>query len=101
MEAIGKVFFYRECNRDRPENAAGQLHMQARTAPVVMPHKAIERGIGPHCQHEEVGDCARVERNFPEFLRPLKFFGSLRLQQQWLDLLRAVRWYELRHCDPS
>ena len=58
MDAIGKVFVYGKCDRDRPEDAAGQFHIQARTAPVVMPHKPIERRIGAHCQHEDVGDCA-------------------------------------------
>ena len=71
MDAVGKVFADRKRDRDRPEEAAGQLHVHARTAPVVMPHEAIERRIGAHGQHEDVGDRARVERNFLQLLRAL------------------------------
>ena len=58
MDAVGKVFVDGKRDRDRPEHAVGQLHVQARTAPVVMPHEAIERRIGAHGQHEDVGDRA-------------------------------------------
>ena len=56
MDAVGKVLVDGKRDRDRPEDAAGQFHIQARTAPVVVPHEPIERRIGPHCQHEHVGD---------------------------------------------
>src|SRR5262249_2017550 len=100
MDAFSKVLAYGKCDRDGPEGTAGQFHVQGRTMPVVMPHEPLERRVGPHRQHEDVGDRTCVERNLPELRRPPSFSGPLRLgQQPWPDRWRPVRRYELRRRD--
>ena len=98
VDAGGNIPGRGERDRDRPEDAISELHVHARAAPVVMSHEAAERRIGAHGQHENVGDRARIERDFFQSLRAVAFLRTLALrQQQRLDLIRKVRRHELRH----
>ena len=72
MDAVGEVFADGERDGDRPEETARQLHVQTRTAPVIVPHKAVKRRVGAHGQHEDVGDGARIQRNFFQFSARLR-----------------------------
>src|SRR5262249_15045541 len=63
----------RDRDRDRPEHTACQFHVEARSAPIVMPYEAVQRRVGPHGQHEQIGDGSRIERYFPQL------FGALSL----------------------
>jgi hypothetical protein len=90
----------RDRDRDRPEHTACQFHVEARSAPVVMPHEAVQRRVGPHCQHEQIGDSARIERYFPQLFGALSLLAPLYLRrQQRLDVLPIMRRHELGHCE--
>jgi hypothetical protein len=73
-------------------------HVDAGAAPVGRAHEALERGVGAHAEHEQIGDLAARQRDPGQGLGVLEFRRALGLgQEPRLDLIRAVRRHQFRH----
>ena len=70
-DAVGQVLATGQGDRNGPEHAVYQPHVQADPAPVVVPHEAVERCIGAHRHHHEIGALAAGHRHGCQSLRSL------------------------------
>jgi hypothetical protein len=95
VDAIGQFTIAGQRDRDGPEHPVFQLHADAGTAPVRLVHETVERGVGAHGQHQNVGHLPARHRDLGQPFCPGQFFGPLRLRrQQRLEAVTAMGFYE-------
>ena len=57
-DAIAEILCTGHRNRYRPEQPVCECHVFATTAPVCLAHEPVQRCIGTHTEHEQVGNLA-------------------------------------------
>ena len=85
-------------DRYGPEQAARQRHVLTAAAPVRFPHEAVQRRVGAHAKHEQVGDLAGRQRHAFQVYGALCLLCPFRFRhQEGFKGIGAMRRYETDH----
>ena len=98
LDAVTQRLATGQRDRNGPEHAVGECHVFTAPSPVSLAHKAVERRVRAHPQHEQVGHFARRQGHSFQALGALRLSGPFRLwQEQWVERVGAMRRYETDH----
>ena len=65
VNAVCKIIVTGKCDRNWPEDAVFELHIETGAAPVRLVHEPFNRRIGAHRHHQHVRHLAACHRHFP------------------------------------